>query len=325
MGIACKLLPLARYSKNKALFHTTLKAVFLTNDLTEPVLEEALQFNTDLIISYHPPLFTPFKRLTSKSWKERVAVKCVENKVAVFSPHTSWDCVPGGINTWLVSPYGIGKARPVTLSTSTIFPGGFSHTISLTGVAVATEELQPLLAMPGISVSIDTTAVTISCTKDKLADILSSLPSSLVDSVRITAHTLPPIPATGAGQAITLDEPLTMSQALAITKKHLAMEHIRLAMANGACMDTPVRSIAVCAGSGVSVLAGVKADLIITGEMSHHEVLDFVHKGVSVILADHTNTERGYFIQVKEKLEILLGPEVKILVSQVDRDPLQVV
>ena len=90
-------------------------------------------------------------------------------------------------------------------------------------------------------------------------------------------------------------------------------------------MDTPVRSIAVCAGSGGSVLAGVKADLIITGEMSHHEVLDFVHKGVSVILADHTNTERGYFVLVKEKLEIMLGPEVKILVSQVDRDPLQIV
>ena len=302
-----------------------VKTVFLTNDLTEPVLEEAIQSNTDLIISYHPPLFRPLKRLTSKSWKERVAVKCVENKVAVFSPHTSWDCVPGGINSWLVSPYGPGKSRPVTLSTSTIFPGGFSHTITMAGVAVSTEQLQPLLAMPDISVSIDTTAVTISCPKSKLVDIISSLPSSLVDSVRITAHTLPPIPHTGAGQIITLDTSLTLSQALAITKKHLAMEHIRLAMANGVCMDTPVRSIGVCAGSGGSVLAGVKADLIITGEMSHHEVLDFVHKGVSVILADHSNTERGYLRIAKENLENLLGPEVNIIVSQVDRDPLQIV
>ena len=37
--------------------------------------------------------------------------------------------------------------------------------------------------------------------------------------------------------------------------------------------DSFVRSIAVCAGSGSSVLNGVKADLLITGEMSHHEVL----------------------------------------------------
>jgi hypothetical protein len=27
-----------------------------------------------------------------------------------------------------------------------------------------------------------------------------------------------------------------------------------------------------------SVLAGCKADVLVTGEMSHHEVLDFVHK-----------------------------------------------
>ena len=303
----------------------TVKTVFLTNDLTEPVLAEALQTNTDLIISYHPPLFRPFKRLTSKSWKERVTVKCVENQVAVFSPHTSWDAVPGGINSWLVSPYGPGKSKPVTLSTSTTFPGGFSHSVNLSGVAVSTEQLQPLLSMSDISVSIDSTAVSISCPKSKLGDIISSLPSSLVDSVRITPLALPPIPHTGAGQVLTLDTSLPLSQALAMTKKHLGMEHLRLAVANGASLDSSVRTIAVCAGSGGSVLGGVKADLIVTGEMSHHEVLDFVHKGVSVILADHSNTERGYLSVAKDKLEELLGSEVKILLSQVDRDPLQIV
>jgi putative NIF3 family GTP cyclohydrolase 1 type 2 len=37
--------------------------------------------------------------------------------------------------------------------------------------------------------------------------------------------------------------------------------------------DSLVGSVAVCAGSGASVLAGVAADLFVTGEMSHHEVL----------------------------------------------------
>lgn len=43
--------------------------VFLTNDLTEDVLDEAESVNTNLIVSYHPPLFVPFKRITSDSWK----------------------------------------------------------------------------------------------------------------------------------------------------------------------------------------------------------------------------------------------------------------
>lgn len=43
--------------------------VLLTNDLTEDVVQEAVNRSTDLIISYHPPIFRPLKRITASSWK----------------------------------------------------------------------------------------------------------------------------------------------------------------------------------------------------------------------------------------------------------------
>ena len=46
-----------------------IKKIMLTNDLTESVMDESLSANVDMIISYHPPIFRPLKRLTSKSWK----------------------------------------------------------------------------------------------------------------------------------------------------------------------------------------------------------------------------------------------------------------
>ena len=49
-----------------------VRKVLLTNDLTEPVLLEAVDEKVDLVISYHPPLFRPLKRLTKGNWKERV-------------------------------------------------------------------------------------------------------------------------------------------------------------------------------------------------------------------------------------------------------------
>ena len=49
-----------------------VKKVLLTNDLTEPVLSEALEEKVDMVVSYHPPLFRPLKRLTKGNWKERV-------------------------------------------------------------------------------------------------------------------------------------------------------------------------------------------------------------------------------------------------------------
>lgn len=40
--------------------------IFLTNDLTERVLQEAVENHADLIISYHPPIFAPLKRITQR-------------------------------------------------------------------------------------------------------------------------------------------------------------------------------------------------------------------------------------------------------------------
>ena len=53
-------------------------------------------------------------------------------------------------------------------------------------------------------------------------------------------------------------------------------------------------------------------------------LLDFVAGGVTVILTDHSNTERGYLAEVKQRLGAMLEG-VQIVVSAVDRDPLEIV
>lgn len=90
-----------------------------------------------------------------------------------------------------------------------------------------------------------------------------------------------------------------------------------------------ISSIAVCAGSGGSVLSGCKADMIITGEMSHHEVLALIAGGQAVLLANHSNTERPYLAAVLQPwLEKELNADEQgwnVVVSKVDRDPLRTV
>lgn len=89
-----------------------------------------------------------------------------------------------------------------------------------------------------------------------------------------------------------------------------------------------IRSVAVCAGSGGSVFKHrpLNADLYLTGEMSHHDVLDLTQNGSHVILCEHSNSERGFLKVFQNKLqnEILFN-KVQVLVSTVDRDPLKVV
>ena len=100
----------------------TVHKIFLTNDLTEEVVDEAIsQGGVGFIVAYHPPIFAPLKRLTTATFKERVILKVIEAKIAVYSPHTALDAVGGGVNDWLAT--GVGEGRVEPLSTSEMDPG----------------------------------------------------------------------------------------------------------------------------------------------------------------------------------------------------------
>lgn len=87
--------------------------ILLTNDLTEPVMDEAIELKANLIISYHPPLFRPFKSIRQSYWKDRILAKCLSNQIAVYSPHTALDAIHGGINDWLLKPFQCKQIEPV--------------------------------------------------------------------------------------------------------------------------------------------------------------------------------------------------------------------
>lgn len=210
-------------------------------------MAEAILNNSDLIISYHPPIFAPLKRITQKSWKESIISMCLENRIALYSPHTAWDSIPGGINDWLLRCLPISDSEPITKNVEN--------------------------------------------------------------------------PQIGAGRLCKLKDHLSLDEVIERFKSHLKVETLHISKAVG--KNDLITSIAVCAGSGASVLKNVKADLYFTGEMSHHEVLDAVHNGSHVILSNHSNSERGFLIEFKKRFETLLENKVEIIVSKEDKDPLK--
>lgn len=56
--------------------------------------------------------------------------------------------------------------------------------------------------------------------------------------------------------------------------------------------------------------------------MSHHDVLDAVENNISVILCNHSNSERGYLQSFKLKFSEILENKANIIVSTSDTDPL---
>ncbi|XP_067225509.1 NIF3-like protein 1 [Chanodichthys erythropterus] len=311
-----------------------IKIILLTNDLTAAVMDEAVAMNCDLIVSYHPPLFRPFKRLLQKDWKQRLAVRAIEGGIAIFSPHTSWDSVEGGVNDWLVGGMGSGQVSVLSQAHSC---GPQKHRLEFS--SMNEEELNSLLEQLRQIEGSETfqcstirnesggQQVNLTCNSSALTaavQILLSNPHAS-KSLNITQVQQPPLLGCGQGRLSVLDEPVSVSTAVQKMKTHLGLPHLRLALGDQQTLDSMVKTVAVCAGSGASVIQGVKADLYITGEMSHHEVLDAVSKGTSVILSDHSNSERGFLTVFRDRLAARLGDTVNIVISQKDRDPLQVI
>lgn len=40
------------------------------------------------------------------SIKERIVARCLEKGLAIYSPHTSYDALQGGVNDWLIQAFG---------------------------------------------------------------------------------------------------------------------------------------------------------------------------------------------------------------------------
>jgi len=139
----------------------------------------------------------------------------------------------------------------------------------------------------------------------------------------------------GQGRIVTLKEPIAMDVLEKRIKSHLKLSQIQVAYPYAdKSRSMPIRTVAICAGSGGSMLIGREADVYLTGEMMHHEVLAAVAAGKHVILCGHTNTERGYLpilaaklhheLQANEFKDQGLG-DVEVLVSQKDHSPLELV
>lgn len=229
----------------------SVERALLTIDLTDAVLAEAQELGAELVIAYHPPIFSGLKRLRSSSPGERVVLACARLGLSVFSPHTALDAAPDGVNAWLLDAFAAGVRAPCI---SHPLDGRF-----------------------------------------------------------------------GQGRSVVLEQPLSLSQAVERVKQHLGLAQVRISSAPAHAEGTPIRRIAVCAGAGGAVFEKLSGyDLYVTGEMRHHDVRERAASGASVILCEHTNTERGFLRVLAERLTAAL-PGVRFEASSCDRDPLTIV
>ena len=108
------------------------------------------------------------------------------------------------------------------------------------------------------------------------------------------------------GRRGRLSTPTSVDTLLGQLKKQLGLNYLRVARSQTS-HDQQVERVAVCPGAGGSLLAPLTdVDLVVTGEMRHHDALAMSQRGITVCLTEHSNCERGYLATYRNHLNCLL-------------------
>lgn len=89
-----------------------VRRALVTLDVTEAIVDYAIEYNFDVIVSHHPLIFKPIKAISDEGHVARKVIKLLESGVSVFSFHTRADKVSGGVNDRLADVIGIYDTVP---------------------------------------------------------------------------------------------------------------------------------------------------------------------------------------------------------------------
>lgn len=90
-------------------------------DVTEEVIDEAIELECNLVISHHPLAFKPFKSLTGLTYIERCIMKACKHDLVIYAAHTNLDNAPGGVNFKMAEMIGLQNVRVLSPKQDALF------------------------------------------------------------------------------------------------------------------------------------------------------------------------------------------------------------
>ena len=214
-----------------------VKKVLVALDMTDEVLEEAIKGHVDMIVTHHPLIFAPLKKITDEHFIGNRVVKLLQHDISYYAMHTNYDV--------------LGMAQ-----------------------------------LSGDILGLDST---------------DALEVTDMESLE------------GIGRVGELEKEVTLKELCGIVKTRFELEGVKVF----GDLDKSVKQIAISPGSGKSMLKAAlakKVDVLITGDIDHHEGIDAVAQGTAIIDAGHYGLEH---IFIKDMSEYLTANLEKVQVEKV--------
>ncbi len=85
--------------------------ILVCHDALENVIDEAIAKNCNIIVCFHPIIFSGLKKITGKSYVERAVLKAIKNDIAIYAVHTALDNHQDGVNKIFCDNLGLKNTK----------------------------------------------------------------------------------------------------------------------------------------------------------------------------------------------------------------------
>lgn len=90
-------------------FSDPVSGILFALDITEPVVREAVSKRASLIVTHHPVMFSPRRRITDDDYEGRLISSLIRHNISLIAAHTNLDRASGGINDTLALRCGLSE------------------------------------------------------------------------------------------------------------------------------------------------------------------------------------------------------------------------
>jgi dinuclear metal center YbgI/SA1388 family protein len=326
-----------------------IDSALLTLDITEKVIDEAIQKGCGIVISHHPLIFSGLKKITGRSPGDRTLVKAIKNDIAVYSSHTNLDMMSNGVSRKMAQKIGLQninvllplkekliklvtfvpvdhleKVREAVFKAGAGFIGNYDRcgfTVSGTGSFRAGEGTNPFTGEKGeehFEKEVRFETVLFSHLREKVVNAL--LDTHPYEEVAYDIYSLENDNIDyGLGCTGDLADPLSENDFLTLVSSVFEASGMRYSGPTGKI----VKKVALCGGAGASLLndaVATQADAYVTADIKYHTWFEADNR---ILLVDcgHFETEK-FSTEILYDLIIKKFPKFAVRFSETNTNPI---
>lgn len=329
-----------------------VQKVLIALDVTEMVVEEAIEKDVQLIIAHHPPIFRPLKKIATDTPEGRILSKLIKHDIAVYAAHTNLDVASGGVNDLLANALELKDTQVLVptyeerLKKLVVFVpeenaealrkaignagggaiGNYSHcsfSSSGQGRFLPGDDTNPHIGETGKLETVNEVRVeTIFPQSIEKKIVNAMIKSHPYEEVAYDLYALENKgEQLGLGRIGVIDE-MTLEEFAQHVKQAFNVKAVRVV----GDLSAKVKKVAVLGGDGNKYFPQAKfrgADVYVTGDIYYHTAHDAQMAGLNIVDPGH-NVEKVMkqgVAKVMDRLSRENGYDVSFIASDVDTDP----